>query len=200
MELNPELFILKQNPSKKQMEFDKWSFLCTWFCYYNNHHSPTISISNTIHAPARYFIKSDEIKINIDKCEYIKDKRYGNFIASPNDCSVGGAMCHEIGHFCHESMTDNVKNKLESWISDARTKEKAVNPYASSNIHEDIAETFRLFIMNPDLLKLGRPIRYDIMQQKLSYKPIHHVSYDLVLKNAGSEILKKCNDWIKQLI
>lgn len=200
MELDNNLFILKQNQSKKEMEFNKWHFICTWFCYLNNHHSPKITISNTIQAPARYFIKSDEIKINIDKCEYIKDSKYGNFIASPNDCSVGGAMCHEIGHFCHESLTDDSRERMESWFEDALLKEKAVNPYASSNVHEDVAETFRLFIMNPDLLKIGRPIRYNIMQQKLNYKPIHNVPYTSVLKHADSKILTKCEDWIKQKI
>ena len=146
---------MKQKTSKRLMDFDKWNLICTWFCYLNNHHPCNISITDTIQAPARYFIKSDETKINIDKCELVKDKRYGNFIGSVNDCSIGGAMCHEIGHFCYESCTDDIKDKFKSHIEYVRLREKAVNPYASSNIYEDIAESFRLFIMNPKYPQSG---------------------------------------------
>lgn len=60
-------------------------------------------------------------------------------------------------------------------------KEKQITSY-EPDYHERFAESIKLFITNPDLLKQYDPKRYDVIVNKLNLKPIINKSYIDVFK------------------
>lgn len=105
-------------------------------------------------------------------CIY-KTKRknhYSIFVNLPKPAC--GIVCHEFGHYLHDKLTDC---KL------ILPKEKQITSY-EPDYHERFAESIKLFITNPDLLKQYDPKRYDVIVNKLNLKPIINKSYIDVFK------------------
>lgn len=101
-----------------------------------------------------------------------------------------GVLAHELGHH-----VDGAHGALPSregygprWRGD--TREKPLTGYCD-NDNEWFAEMFRLYVTNPDLLRLERPKTFALM--RATWKPVETRAWDQVLVNAPRqlELLRK---------
>ena len=116
-----------------------------------------------------------KIFVNLPKsaCEANKPTPFNsNHVHWFVDRTPCGIVCHEFGHYLHHKLT-NLKIVLP--------KEKQITSY-EPNYHERFAESIKLFITNPDLLKQYDPKRYDVIVNKLKLKPIINKTYIEVFK------------------
>ena len=90
------------------------------------------------------------------------------------DRSILGVICHEFGHYLHEQLGCPKMGKLGLQIT-------SYEP----DIYERFAETIKLFLTNPNLLKQYNPKRYEYLTKKLNLKPIHDIDYISILTMYG---------------
>lgn len=96
-----------------------------------------------------------------------------------------GVQCHELGHH-HDWLNGQYQKAFWSEHSHgvwSKSGEGAITSYAP-NPAEWYAEMFRLFVTNPDLLKLIRPVTYGIMTEKLT--PVETRSWREVMLGYGA--------------
>lgn len=81
-------------------------------------------------------------------------------------------LCHEIGHNAYNSL--NLLDQLrwadihdDSMAIYNETGFGFVSNYAHTNIFEDFAETYAVYMTNPDLLKFVSPEKYEFMQERV---------------------------------
>jgi hypothetical protein len=107
------------------------------------------------------------------------------------DLTPAGVVCHECGHHLDKEL----KYISTKWKNLCRGEEK-VSSY-EPNASESFAEASRLYILNPNLLKVGRPKRYSAFQH-FGVQPTHDVSWREVLKYAHPMIITAAENWIKK--
>jgi hypothetical protein len=113
------------------------------------------------------------VNLCLDKCASPCDElpgRQWSWPASTTDREPYGVVAHELGHHC-DWLTGHNKGSYGSEYSSAVMKESGEPPVTSyaPNPWEWFAEIFRLFVTNPDLLRLIRPRAYNILTQR--WKP-----------------------------
>lgn len=113
-----------------------------------------------------------------------------SFTGYKADLTYLGIIAHELGHW----MDFKTKGLDKAFISVVK-KEAPVSSY-EPNIHEAIAEAFKLYILNPDLLKRGRPLRYEALKS-FGLKTIHNMTHEEVLTYAHPKLLKASYNWMK---
>lgn len=93
-----------------------------------------------------------------------------------SDRTIYGVIPHEFGHYI-----DDLKSKKSLYSSHvySKSREKAITSYAP-NTQEWFAEMFRLFLTNPDLLKLIRPKTYEILSD--DFQVVESRKFKSVLK------------------
>jgi hypothetical protein len=118
---------------------------------------------------------SPGINICVEHCGRPADDSPGrnwSWPGSTTDRTPYGVVCHELGHHCDWLASD----KRGTYFGDfgvsvmARSGEAPLTSYAATNPAEWFAEAMRLFVINPDLLRLLRPKTYGIIS--LRFKPI----------------------------
>ena len=184
-------------------DYDKMNFyhktieLSKYYCEVNSLRQPIISIdtNNFIKSTGLYinqrYSKDGESKILIDfkRCKYpVKTPGFSwSFTGYKSDKTISGVICHELGHHTHFS------NDVRLWIDefDRLKSEDYLTSYHPST-SEDIAESIRLFILNPFLLKKLRPKRYFKLLD-LGLKQITDYDWEAILKYAPKEIINQCN-------
>jgi hypothetical protein len=113
------------------------------------------------------------------------------------DLTAPGILAHETGHHVHFHM--DKKHSPREFLEKIKLiagGETAVSGY-EPNVFEVFAEAMRLFILNPELLKAGRPKRYELITA-LGLKPLHAAPWQDVLKNAHPKLVKATENWIKK--
>jgi hypothetical protein len=108
-----------------------------------------------------------------------------------SDRTLWGVQAHEIGHHAHMSRPDaaRITTKIE------QLRERPVTSY-EPNPSEIWAEAFRLFLLNPDLLKAGRPQRYGLIVD-CGFSPIEPRSWQAVLgNNCPPRFLARVGPWV----
>lgn len=105
-----------------------------------------------------------------------------------SDRTVLGVYAHELGHHAHFTRPD-----FEQIRADFPRKH-SITGY-EPNVDESFAETFRLFVLNPDLLKNGRSTRYEYML-KLGFIPSETRDYREVLKDMRPHMWMRIVPWI----
>lgn len=93
-----------------------------------------------------------------------------------SDRTLAGVMAHEMGHHVHH--TDSRANDIRRTFP----RNRRVTSY-EPNADEAFAESFRLFMLNPSLLREGRRERYDYLL-RLDLVPIEHRHWREVLEGA----------------
>jgi len=91
-----------------------------------------------------------------DYCGY-KYKKFGGRA----DLTPAGVFLHECGHalsFKHHSI-------IKKFRALRKRKRKSITSYATGNVYEDIAECFRLYVSNGDLLEEIAPMRYAVIDE-----------------------------------
>ena len=91
-----------------------------------------------------------------------------------------GVIMHEMGHYIWENYFHPNLRKLP-----AKEKVSSYEP----NLEERAAETFKLFIGNPDLLKVLCPNRYKLIV-KAGFNPIIFDDWKTVLKDAHVKFIQ----------
>ena len=74
--------------------------------------------------------------------------------------------------------------------------EENVTATDDRGLDEKMAEAARLFITNPDLLKRGRPRRYEIFSSH--YQPVVRNRWTTVLTYAHPKIVNAAERWIER--
>lgn len=134
--------------------------------------------------------------------------RIWSFPGHKTDRTAAGILSHEIGHHvslmcvrrgvqlpCVRRMqTTNLERPTYMTIGNYKPWQdllKTTKPVTSYEPVPDeaFAETMRLFILNPDLLQLGRPMRYEFLTEHLKLDPVVTNTYREVLLNAPEFIL-----------
>lgn len=132
-----------------------------------------------------YDYKNKTIYIWIDKCSREIDNpgyawSHRHYFADREPC---GVVCHEFGHYLHHILT-NFKLVLP--------KERKITSY-EPDTWERFAETIKLFILNPDLLRLYDHKRYNVITKKLNLKPIIHTNWrDTFSVDINEKFIKAC--------
>ena len=105
------------------------------------------------------------------------------------DLTYPGVLAHEIGHY-----VDSIKRCSYNitWRNIIK-KESAVSSY-EPNPSEAFAEAMKLYILNPNLLKIGRPLRYKFMND-MNIQPLHDISWKIILQNAHPKLITAANNW-----
>ena len=131
------------------------------------------------------------------------------------DVTPGGVLRHELGHwimsqkgFIFKDRTLDLNKKFmrsngicpSSMIEATRVailEEASVSSY-EPNVDEVFAEALKVYMINPDLLRVGRPLRYDIIRIHLGIQPTETRSWKEVLSTAPLRIQKAAIGWIRK--
>lgn len=120
-----------------------------------------------------------------------------SFTGFKADLTAPGILAHEIGHHTHFEL---LKRSTEgSSIDDIKKVAKVEAPVSGyePNPYEVMAEALRLFILNPSLLREGRPKRWEMIT-RMGLEPLHDVPWRDVLVNAHPRIINAAAAWINR--
>lgn len=115
-----------------------------------------------------------------------------------SDLTAPGILAHEMGHHVHHLMEKRHDRKDLLDVIKALSKAEAPVSGYEPNAYETFAEAMRLFIMNPSLLREGRPFRFTVLSVILGLKPPHDVPWREVLRNAHPRIINAAEGWIRR--
>jgi len=121
------------------------------------------------------------------------DKDGWFFSCGRSDGTPMGVVAHETGHHVHFSK--DISGMIKD-LDGVTNKEPRVTPY-EPNVYEAIAEMMRIFILNPELLKEGRPKRWKYLTNAVGLKPLHNKPWKTILKHAHPRIIKATKIWIQ---
>lgn len=110
------------------------------------------------------------------------------------DLTAVGVTAHETGHHVHESL-----GYRDLWLAAQRMfkHEPRVSGY-EPHLGESIAEALRLFILNPSLLREGRPFRWAFATDVLGLRPLHDAPWREVLAHAHLRMRAATESWIRR--
>ena len=109
------------------------------------------------------------------------------------DRTAVGVAAHETGHYIADVLRAQVPIAVwKQWLADNRTK--LVSGYEPTP-HESLAETLRLFILNPALLEAAVPWRFAFCTETMGLRLTERRSWRVVLGNA--ELAKRAERWVR---
>jgi hypothetical protein len=111
----------------------------------------------------------------------VPHQRSWSYPGNKVDRTATGVVCHEVGHHVEAILARKGRLPWSAWKHIAATT-KPITSY-EPNPAEAFAETIRLFILNPDLLRTGRPERYFFLIETLMLKPKESRPWREVLNN-----------------
>lgn len=126
-----------------------------------------------------YYYKPRRVEISAKACRHAT-KTPGFSWSYPGytaDLTPVGVIAHEFGH--HVDNVLHVPTRIKQLMAECRP----VSSY-EHDLAEVFAETLKLFITNPDLLRILSPIRHDIICNELMLEPTIHEPWHRVLKFA----------------
>jgi hypothetical protein len=140
------------------------------------------------------FYPNDIIHVNMKLCRPpVKVPGYDwTFPGYIQDLTPYGILAHEFGHY----ISDMLGKKFRKNFVNIRKIEENVTSTDDRGLDEKMAEAARLFITNPDLLRIGRPYRYEIFSRH--YTPVVKHRWKTVLKNAHPKIISAAERWIER--
>lgn len=140
------------------------------------------------------FYPKNVIHVNMKLCRPpVKNPGYDwSFPGYVQDLTPYGILAHEFGHY----ISDMLGKKFRKNFVNIRKIEENVTSTDDRGLDEKMAEAARLFITNPDLLKRGRPLRYEIFSQH--YKPVVKNRWKTVLFHAHPKIVTAAERWIER--
>lgn len=127
------------------------------------------------------FYRRGKIHIDIKACAAIGTAgRSWSFPGHIIDRTPFGVLAHELGHHVDEAYgtPHGTMGGLYSHLLFTKTKEDAITTYAP-NVQEWFAEIFRLFITNPDLLRLIRPRMHGELSER--FTPVETRPWDEII-------------------
>lgn len=107
-----------------------------------------------------------------------------------------GVLAHELGHHCDITLSDKKYGEANRYFGNyshsvwASAGEEKLTNYCP-NTGEWFAEMFRLFVTNPDLLKMLRPKTYELLRK--DWQPVEDRAWFMVLLDAPERTMKAAN-------
>lgn len=146
------------------------------------------------------FYHDGHVFVNIAKTAWpVKKPQYmsWSYPCWKTDRTAVGVVAHELGH--HVSLYLSQKKLVDArhgevWATLIKENKKRVTSYEPIP-EEALAETMRLFILNPVLLKKGIPIRYKFLRS-IGLKPSERRDWKEVL-NHHKDYITAGRKWIK---
>jgi hypothetical protein len=114
-----------------------------------------------------------------------------SFTGYKSDLTAPGILAHEVSHHVHRLLRNRASIAT---VRLAFAGESAVSGY-EPHPGEAFAEAGRLFILNPELLRAGRPKRWTFLTS-LGLKPCHVTPWRDVLMHAHPKIVAAAETWI----
>lgn len=168
---------------------------CTHFLKENNILTPRMLDDQYCPYYGQY-INAYTLVVNVDKCKVpVKSPvRSYTYTGYKSDLTVAGVLAHECGHtvWRHHRMPRGYKKQ---WASTIKGRPR-VSGYEPNN-EEAFAESMKLFILNPDLLKVGRRERYDFIIS-CDLTPTCDLAWREVLTHAHPRLISAAESWIGQ--
>ena len=168
------------------------------FCKENAIDMPGIEADNCRGYHGIYLSGSRVIKYDPRKCRVpVKTPGYSwSFTGYKADLTAPGVIAHELGHHVHFE-TPNAREVIRDWrwVTEG---EPVTTSYGRTKTSEDIAESFKLFLLNPDLLEQGRPMRFNFFTDTLNLKPMITETWDDVLVYAHERLIEATLNWIAE--
>lgn len=108
------------------------------------------------------------------------------------DRTPTGAIAHEIGHHADWTAGSARRTYWSEYSSQVRkrSKEKKLTSYCDGD-HEWFAEMFRLFVTNPDLMRIVRPATFRILLER--WKPVVETTWlETLGRSVPLSIIETC--------
>ena len=127
---------------------------------------PRVEIDEAVSYYGYYPLGVDDwetMYVNLKKCELSTNRNRPGHV---KDVTVTGVVMHEFGHMLHHRSYIRGQGYLYAQLN-RRFKQLRREPlihFYGMEIEEDIAESIRMFILNPRLLEKGRPKRFAILK------------------------------------
>ena len=162
------------------------------FCKVNKIKLPKFKDNSKICEYGFYLFGSSTITYNLKRSRVpVKTPGFSwSYTGYKADLTVAGVLAHEFGHYLDDTLKMPSK-KIKKEIG----KEKKVSSY-EPNTMEVFAESVKLFVLNPDLLRVGRPKRYKFLIA-LGLKPVIADTWQTVLGNAHPKFIAAATNWAK---
>jgi hypothetical protein len=142
----------------------------------------------------RYWMR--EVKVVVDVPHTVVPCRVPfrswSFTGYKADLTAAGVCCHEVGHHVNAMLG---WRRLQEQIVQEIYDEPEVSGYEPDR-SEIISEMFKLFLLNPDLLRVGRPRRFAFATETLGLRPPHMVPWEEVLQWAHPKLRAAARNWI----
>lgn len=172
------------------------------FCSVNDIKPPNIELSYFITDPLSIKIKrvgtcgyyrNNSIFVSVPLCSH-QHPMY-SWAGYISDRTPYGVIAHELGHYVDDVKSKECHQGFSNYIR-RMSKEEPITSY-SPNTQEWFAEIFRLFITNPDLLRIIRPIAYEKILE-FGINPIITQDFIEILEgfSAADNIYKRLQEWI----
>ncbi len=129
------------------------------------------------------WVAPDNIYVNVAAAT-VPPKTRGYVWSYPGhktDRTVSGILFHELGHHC--AYAKHIDSAVWKQVVSSTKPVTSYEPVPS----EAFAESMRIFIGNPDLLRLARPKRYAFIREY--FEPLHDLTWQEVLINAPDFIV-----------
>lgn len=98
------------------------------------------------------------------KAVYVREERRILVFNFDNASELKHALYHEIGHHVFERIVDSTIRKR--WVTDVNPNSNHVTNYAAENSDEDFAESYAIFVQNPERLR-EIPKKYVFMRDEI---------------------------------
>jgi hypothetical protein len=73
-------------------------------------------------------------------------------------------VTHEVGHNVHYNLRIDNLEVASQWTELHQQDAGFVSDYARTNEYEDFAESYRVYVRQPELLQLYSPVKYEFMR------------------------------------
>jgi hypothetical protein len=194
LNVTDELARRRNANSVKLTMFDEGAKLVREFCTLNDLPIPGIQIEPTrewVFGVCAYY-RPIYIKICLERCAHIgtggQQWSYPGYVI---DRTPYGVLAHELGH--HADMTRSVRKRSYFGDYSEGIKAKSLHDFPltsyAPNDGEWFAEMFRLFVTNPDLLRLVRPRVYELL--RADFTPLVQSPWLDVLHDAPGRTIRQ---------
>jgi hypothetical protein len=165
------------------------------FCEINGLQFPEFSVNDKLPYFGHYVHNSKKIVICLKKAKSpIKTPGFSwSYTGYKADLTAAGIWAHEFGHYVDFYLLNQISKKMKNAIKG----ESKVSSY-EPNAAECFAESMKLFVLNPDLLKQGRPKRYKFLTETCGLRPVITDKWNVVLGNAHEKLISAAANWINK--
>lgn len=154
---------------------------------------PTWTLDPALDLRGRYEPQLERVSVNLSNCALpvgVPGHRW-SFPGYKADVTPGGVVAHETGHHVHFLLgypavtTDWYRKKISGY---------------EPNWAESVAESVRLLISNPELLREGTPARWGVMTGTWGLQPVHDRPWRQVLEGQGAHprIVVAAENWVRR--